>query len=240
MIALVSARPERSAPWYVLRCTGNPELRAIPHLKDLGLETYSPMVREQRRVPRRSLSHAQRNSGVTLMRPRKVALFPGVVFFRGEPKGSRLVVKHGVHIRGVGPISAGDIEIINHGWDDIFALPSIAGFICCGDQPLRVPDESRTIKNEKGEPVNLPGIAELRAREINGMIAGSTPARMIFRIGEHLRVTDGPFTTFTGIIERVPDVAIQDIDADTRLRLLVDIFGRMTPVWLKAWQVEKL
>jgi serine/threonine protein kinase len=36
------------------------------------------------------------------------------------------------------------------------------------------------------------------------------------------------------------DVAIEDIDADTRLRLLVDIFGRLTPVGLEAWQVEKI
>ena len=44
----------------------------------------------------------------------------------------------------------------------------------------------------------------------------------------------------TGKIEQVPDVASEDIDADTRLRLTINIFGRPTPVELAAWQIEKL
>ena len=215
MIALVSSHAAQTAPWLALRCTGNPELRAIPHFKMLELETYYPMIREQRRVPRRMLSHAQRDSGVALMRSRNVALFPGLVFVREHPT---------LHQKETA----------------IFWLPSVIGFLSAGDHPLRVPHESRTIKDHRGRPLVLPGIAELQAREIAGVIAGSTPASMIFKIGDQVRVTDGPFTSFHGIIERVPNVAIEDIDADTRLRLLVDIFGRMTPVGLEAYQVEKI
>ena len=63
---------------------------------------------------------------------------------------------------------------------------------------------------------------------------------MIFKVGERVRVAHGPFTSFQGIVERIPDVAIEDIDADTRLKLAIDIFGRFTPVELAAWQIEKL
>jgi transcription antitermination factor NusG len=52
----------------------------IRGLESEGFETYYPMVRELRRVPRRELSKAQRDCGVTLMRPRVVAFLPGFVF----------------------------------------------------------------------------------------------------------------------------------------------------------------
>jgi transcription antitermination factor NusG len=203
LIALVSSQPDNSAPWLALRCTGNPELGAIPHLETLELETYYPMIREQRRVPRRMLSRAQRDSGVALMRPRIVALFPGLVFVR---EGDDLHQKENA----------------------IFWLPSVIGFLSAGDRPVRIPHSGKW------------NIGDLKAREINGVIAGSTPASMILKVGDLVRVANGPFTECTGIIEKIPDVAIEDIDAGTRLKLAIDIFGQKTPVELAAWQVEKI
>jgi transcriptional antiterminator NusG len=53
-----------------------------------------------------------------------------------------------------------------------------------------------------------------------------------FDIGETVKINDGPFLNFTGVIEELePDKG--------KLKVTVDIFGRKTPVELEYWQVEK-
>lgn len=111
-------------------------------------------------------------------------------------------------------------------WGEISRFAGIRGLWCEGGIPVHVTDE-------------LIDKLKIRERGANGIPAVETP-RIAFDIGETVRVSDGPFAHFNAIVERGLDVPLGELDPDTRIKVAVNIFGRLTPIELQLWQVEKL
>ena len=94
--------------------------------------------------------------------------------------------------------------------------PKVTGFLGSGKKPIPVPQrEVDKIRGVMSDSVERP-----------------RPS-ITFEIGENVRVTDGPFQSFSGVVE--------DVDEDAaRVKVAVSIFGRATPVELEFGQVEKV
>src|SRR5665647_1817153 len=87
--------------------------------------------------------------------------------------------------------------------------------------------------SQDGEPVPLrkPEINRILGK-VDELNASDEELNVPFFVGESVKVVDGPFNSFTGIIEEVND-------EKKKLKVMVKIFGRKTPLELSFMQVEK-
>jgi transcriptional antiterminator NusG len=111
---------------------------------------------------------------------------------------------------------AGIPRIDNESWHLVKETPRVMGFIGgTADRPLPIADsEAEAILNRVQEGVEKPR------------------PKVLFEPGQMVRVTEGPFNDFNGVVEEVNY-------EKSRLRVSVLIFGRATPVELEFGQVEK-
>jgi transcriptional antiterminator NusG len=105
-------------------------------------------------------------------------------------------------------------RIIEKPWYFIRDTPGIIGFVG-GERPTPASsDEVELIKAQ---------ISESEDHE---------KPKVSFEVGETVKINDGPFLNFSGIIEEIEPQR-------GKLKVTVNIFGRNTPVELEYWQVEK-
>jgi transcription termination/antitermination protein NusG len=108
------------------------------------------------------------------------------------------------------------MEMSDTAWHVVKNTPKVTGFVGTGNKPVPLSDaEVERIVHQAAVTVDKP------------------KPKLEFKTGEPVRITDGPFSNFTGQVEEVNE------DRST-LKVMVTIFGRSTPVELEFQQVEKI
>ncbi|GFE59242.1 transcription termination/antitermination protein NusG [Geobacter sp. AOG1] len=107
-----------------------------------------------------------------------------------------------------------NMELDDDTWHVVKETAKVTGFVG-GNNPFPIPDEE---------------VGKITRRMEEG--AEKPRPKVLFDVGETVRVIDGPFLNFAGVVEDVkPEKG--------KLRVMVSIFGRATPVELEFMQVEK-
>ena len=107
------------------------------------------------------------------------------------------------------------MEMSDEAWHVVKNTPKVTGFVGTGQKPVPLSDAE----------------VDRIVHQISHAAVKPKP-KTEFRLGETVRIVDGPFSNFTGQVEEVNE------DRST-LKVMVTIFGRATPVELEFLQVEK-
>jgi transcriptional antiterminator NusG len=108
-----------------------------------------------------------------------------------------------------------EMDMDDHVWHVVKSTPRVTGFVGTGQQPTPLSEEEvQHIVYKAGESKERPKL------------------RVKFEKNEKVKITEGPFATFDGVIDDVNE------DKET-VKVMVTIFGRSTPVELEFKQVEK-
>ena len=108
------------------------------------------------------------------------------------------------------------MEMTDQAYHLIKDTPKVTGFLGTDNKPIPISEaEASRIIHQVQEGVERP------------------KPTISFEIGEQVKVSDGPFASFSGLVEEVDEER-------ARLKVAVSIFGRETPVELEYGQVEKL
>ena len=109
-----------------------------------------------------------------------------------------------------------EMELTDDSWYMIKSISGVTGFVGAGTRPIPLKaDEIDTILRQAKDAKEKP-----------------TP-KVMFEKGEAVRVTEGPFMNFNGNIE-------ESNAGKGKIKIMISIFGRATPVELEMWQVEKI
>ena len=109
-----------------------------------------------------------------------------------------------------------EMNMTDHAWHVVKNTPKVTGFVGAGTKPTPLSKEE----------------VEHILEQVKSAAEKPKP-KYTFEKGDHVRINEGPFTSFNGVVEDV------NLDRNT-LKVMVTIFGRATPVELDFLQVEKI
>lgn len=109
-----------------------------------------------------------------------------------------------------------EMDLTDEGWYLVKNTPGISGFVGSGKNPVPLKDSDvNGILKQQEEKTQKP------------------KPKVEFELGESIRVKEGAFANFNGTVDEVnPNKG--------KLKVMVSIFGRSTPVELEYWQVERI
>jgi transcriptional antiterminator NusG len=111
------------------------------------------------------------------------------------------------------------MEMTEETWHLVKGTPKVTGFVGGGDRVAA----TRSISEDEANSL-LARIAEGEMRP---------QPKVLFEVGESVRVMEGPFANFTGTVDEIsPEKG--------KVRVLVSIFGRPTPIEIEFGQLEKI